>query len=103
MAKKEDRTRPRGRGSTRDILGLWAGDGWRRCQVLGVLTERRNGGVADACMVVCDGLRGLPDAIAEVWLRAVGHAERLTCRARSAASRGYTVAGRHRHSDHLRV
>lgn len=58
---------------TRDILGLWAGDGggegakyW-----LQVLTELRNRGVADACMVVCDGLTGLPDAVAHVWPRAL--------------------------------
>ncbi len=58
---------------TRDILGLWAGDGggegakyW-----LQVLTELRNRGVADACMVVCDGLTGLPDAVAHVWPQAL--------------------------------
>ena len=27
------------------------------------LTELRNRGVADVCIVVCDGLKGLPDAI----------------------------------------
>ncbi|MFV2179989.1 IS256 family transposase [Actinomadura sp. LOL_016] len=58
---------------TRDILGLWAGDGggegakyW-----LQVLTELKNRGVGDACMVVCDGLTGLPDAVANVWPRAL--------------------------------
>ncbi|MFF5265453.1 IS256 family transposase [Actinomadura viridis] len=58
---------------TRDILGLWAGDGggegakyW-----LHVLTELKNRGVADACMVVCDGLTGLPDAVAHVWPQAL--------------------------------
>ncbi|MFC5754977.1 IS256 family transposase [Actinomadura rugatobispora] len=58
---------------TRDILGLWAGDGggegakyW-----LQVLTELRNRGVDDACMVVCDGLTGLPDAVAHVWPQAL--------------------------------
>lgn len=58
---------------TRDILGLWAGDGggegakyW-----LHVLTELKNRGVADACMVVCDGLTGLPDAVANVWPQAL--------------------------------
>jgi transposase-like protein len=55
---------------TRDILGLWAGDGgegakyWQH-----VLTELRNRGVADVCMLVCDGLTGLPDAVANVWPR----------------------------------
>jgi transposase-like protein len=32
-----------------------------------VLTEIRNRGVRDVLIVVCDGLTGLPDAIAEVW------------------------------------
>ncbi len=57
---------------TRDILGLWAGDGGEGAKFwLGVLTELKNRGVADACMVVGDGLKGLPDAIGEVWPQAV--------------------------------
>jgi transposase-like protein len=57
---------------TRDILGLWAGDGGEGAKFwLSVLTELKNRGVTDACMVVCDGLKGLPDAIAEVWPQAV--------------------------------
>ncbi|PZF82548.1 IS256 family transposase [Micromonospora deserti] len=56
----------------RDILGLWAGDGGEGAKFwLQVLTELKNWGVADACMVVCDGLKGLPDAIGEVWPEAV--------------------------------
>jgi transposase-like protein len=55
---------------TRDILGLWAGehgDGegakyWPR-----VLSEIKNRGVGDVCIVVCDGLKGLPDAVGQVW------------------------------------
>lgn len=57
---------------TRDILGLWAGDGGEGAKYwLQVLTELKNRGVADACMVVCDGLTGLPDAVAHVWPRAL--------------------------------
>jgi transposase-like protein len=57
---------------TRDILGLWAGDGGEGAKFwLQVLTELRNRGVADACMVVCDGLKGLPDAIEATWPQAV--------------------------------
>ena len=57
---------------TRDILGLWAGDGGEGAKYwLQVLTELRNRGVADACMVVCDGLKGLPDAIGQTWPLAV--------------------------------
>ena len=57
---------------TRDILGLWAGDGGEGAKFwLQVLTELRNRGVADVCMVVCDGLKGLPDAIEATWPLAV--------------------------------
>jgi putative transposase len=57
---------------TRDILGLWAGDGGEGAKYwLHVLTELKNRGVADACMVVCDGLTGLPDAVANVWPQAL--------------------------------
>jgi hypothetical protein len=53
---------------TRDILGLWAGDGGEGAKCwLQVLAEIRNRGVEDVCMVVCDGLKGLPDAIGTVW------------------------------------
>jgi transposase-like protein len=56
----------------RDILGLWAGDGGEGAKHwLHVLTELKNRGVEDVCMVVCDGLKGLPDAIEQVWPRAV--------------------------------
>ena len=52
----------------RDILGLWAGDGGEGAtHWLHVLTELKNRGVNDVLMVVCDGLTGLPDAIATVW------------------------------------
>lgn len=56
----------------RDILGLWAGDGGEGAKFwLRVLTEIRNRGAGDVCMVVCDGLKGLPEAIGEVWPQAV--------------------------------
>lgn len=56
----------------RDMLGLWAGDGsegakyWHQ-----VLSEILNRGVVDVCIVVCDGLKGLPDAINAVWPQAI--------------------------------
>lgn len=58
----------------REVLGLWAGehgDGegakyWQR-----VLTEIKNRGVKDCLIMVCDGLKGLPDAIATVWPRTI--------------------------------
>jgi putative transposase len=52
----------------RDILGIWAGDGGEGAKFwLNVLTEIKNRGVADVCITVCDGLKGLPDAITTVW------------------------------------
>ncbi|MEU5764286.1 IS256 family transposase [Nocardia sp. NPDC047648] len=57
---------------TRDILGLWAGDGGEGAKFwLQILTELRNRGAEDVCMLVCDGLKGLPEAIGEVWPAAV--------------------------------
>ena len=56
----------------RDILGLWAGDGgegakyWQQ-----VLTEIKNRGVEDVLMVVCDGLKGLPDSVNNVWSKTI--------------------------------
>ena len=38
---------------------------------LSVLTEIKNRGTADVCIVVCDGIKGLPEAINTVWSRAV--------------------------------
>src|SRR5215218_3114228 len=52
----------------RDILGLWAGDGGEGAKFwLQVLTEIKNRGVQDVCILVCDGLRGLPDTVTNVW------------------------------------
>jgi putative transposase len=52
----------------RDILGLWAGAGGEGAKYwLAVLTELKNRGVEDVCIVVCDGLKGLPDAIGATW------------------------------------
>jgi putative transposase len=52
----------------RDILGLWAGDGNEGAKFwLAVLTEIKNRGVDDVCIVVCDGLKGLPESITTTW------------------------------------
>ena len=59
-------------GGERDILGLWAGDGGEGAKYwLAVLTEIKNRGTNDVCIVVCDGLKGLPEAITTVWGRAI--------------------------------
>ena len=52
----------------RDVLGLWCGDGGEGAKYwLQVLTEVKNRGVEDVCLVVCDGLKGLPDSVNTVW------------------------------------
>ena len=59
---------------TRDVLGLWAGehgDGEGAKYWLRVLSEVKNRGVNDVCIVVCDGLKGLPAAIETVWPAAI--------------------------------
>lgn len=56
----------------RDILGLWAGDGGEGAKHwMHILTETKNRGVNDVLMLVCDGLKGLPDAIETVRPRTV--------------------------------
>ena len=58
----------------RGILGLWAGehgDGEGAKFWLRVLTEIRNRGTRDVLMVVCDGLKGLPDAVNAVWEKTI--------------------------------
>ena len=56
----------------REILGLWIGSGGEGAKYwLQVLTEIKNRGVDDACIVVCDGLKGLPESIEATWPLAV--------------------------------
>src|SRR5208282_324142 len=58
----------------RDVLGLWAGehgDGEGAKYWLRVLSEIKNRGVRDVCMLVCDGLKGLPDAVSTVWEKTI--------------------------------
>jgi putative transposase len=58
----------------RDILGLWAGehgDGEGAKFWLRVLSEIKNRGTRDVLMLVCDGLKGLPDAVSSVWDKTV--------------------------------
>jgi len=57
---------------TRESLGIWAGDGGEGAKTWqATLTEIRNRGVKDCCIVLCDGLSGLPEAVGRVWPRAV--------------------------------
>ena len=52
----------------KDILGLWAGTGGEGAKFwMAVLTDIRNRGVRDVFFVVCDGLKGLPEVVGNVW------------------------------------
>src|SRR5271163_4218815 len=55
-------------GGERDILGLWAGTGGEGAKFwMSVLTDLRNRGVRDVFFVVCDGLKGLPEVVGNIW------------------------------------
>jgi transposase-like protein len=56
----------------RDVLGLWAGSGGEGAKFwMAVLTDLRNRGVQDTFFVVCDGLKGLPEVVSNVWPQAI--------------------------------
>ena len=55
----------------KDVLGLWVGaEGEGATTWMAVLSELRNRGVEDVCIVACDGLKGLPDAVTATWPKA---------------------------------
>jgi transposase-like protein len=56
----------------KQVLGMWVGPavGESAKFWLTVLSELKSRGVADVCIVCCDGLTGLPDAIGVVWPQA---------------------------------
>lgn len=52
----------------KDVLGLWAGTGGEGAKFwMAVLTDLRNRGIKDVFFLVCDGLKGLPDVVVNVW------------------------------------
>jgi putative transposase len=53
------------------VLGIWIGENEGAKFWQNVLAELANRGVADVLIVCCDGLTGLPDAIANVWPNAI--------------------------------
>ena len=56
----------------KDVLGLWSGAGGEGAKFwMSVLVDLKNRGVRDAFFVVCDGLKGLPDVVENVWPLAV--------------------------------
>ena len=54
----------------KDVLGLWAGIGGEGAKFwFAVLTDLKNRGVSDTFFLVCDGLKGLPQVVNDVWPR----------------------------------
>lgn len=53
----------------RDVLGMWIGPsgGEGAKQWMNMLTELKNRGIHDVCIVCCDGLKGLPESIQATW------------------------------------
>jgi putative transposase len=52
----------------KEVLGLWAGTGGEGAKFwMSVLTDIKNRGVTDTFFLVCDGLKGLPDVVSNVW------------------------------------
>ncbi|WET83234.1 IS256 family transposase [Amycolatopsis sp. QT-25] len=52
----------------KDVLGLWMGIGGEGAKFwMSVLIDLKNRGVRDVFFLVCDGLKGLPDVVANVW------------------------------------
>ncbi|MBP1232505.1 transposase-like protein [Arthrobacter sp. PvP102] len=56
----------------REILEIWAADGGEGARFwLPVFSGLKNRGVEDVLIAVCDGLKGLPEAITSTWERTV--------------------------------
>jgi putative transposase len=52
----------------KDVLGLWAGTGGEGAKFwMSVLVDMKNRGIADVFFLVCDGLKGLPAVVGNVW------------------------------------
>ena len=56
----------------KQVLGMWIGPSTGESAKfwLSVLSELKSRGVQDVCIVCCDGLTGLPDAIGVIWPQA---------------------------------
>src|SRR3954468_24054906 len=56
----------------KDVLGLWAGTGGEGAKFwMSVLVDLKNRGVTDVFFLVCDGLKGLPEVVVNVWPQTV--------------------------------
>lgn len=52
----------------RDVLGLWMGTGGEGAKYwMSVLLDLKNRGVRDVFFLVCDGLKGIPEVVENVW------------------------------------
>src|SRR3954451_10117552 len=52
----------------KDVLGLWMGTGGEGAKFwMSVLIDLKNRGIRDVFFLVCDGLKGLPDVVTNVW------------------------------------
>jgi transposase-like protein len=52
----------------RDVLGLWMGTGGEGAKFwMSVLVDLKNRGITDVFFLVCDGLKGLPEVVENVW------------------------------------
>src|SRR5689334_13400559 len=52
----------------KDVLGLWMGTGGEGAKFwMSVLVDLKNRGIADVFFLVCDGLKGLPEVVTNVW------------------------------------
>src|SRR3954468_20552137 len=79
----------------KDVLGLWMGTGGEGAKFwMSVLIDLKNRGVTDVFFLVCDGLKGLPDVVTNVWpqtivqtciIHLIRNTFRLTSRANSDA------------------
>ena len=59
-------------GGEKDIPGLWAGTGGEGAKFwMSVLIDLKNRGVGDVFFVVCNGLKGLPEVVGNVWPLAI--------------------------------
>jgi putative transposase len=56
----------------KDVLGLWMGTGGEGAKFwLSVLIDLKNRGIRDVFFLVCDGLKGLPEVVTNVWPHAI--------------------------------
>ncbi|WP_410665994.1 IS256 family transposase [Amycolatopsis sp. lyj-84] len=52
----------------KDVFGLWMGTGGEGAKFwMSVLIDLKNRGVRDVFFLVCDGLKGLPEVVKNVW------------------------------------